>query len=98
MTSTAPAVHLRSGLRAAGYSDDEVRQRVRAGELGVVRRGAYVDGALPDDHGARSRVMTSGCDPRLIGAAISRAIQGATSERDGFGHPSSVRGARRRRP
>lgn len=70
MTSTAPAVHLRSGLRAAGYCDDEVRQRVRAGELGVVRRGAYVDGALPGDHGERHLTAVRAASEQLCADAV----------------------------
>lgn len=47
-------IWLRPGLLAEGFSEDEVRGLLRAGELTAVRRGAYVVGSsLPDDRHAR---------------------------------------------
>ena len=64
-------------------------QPVDGDEVGSLTRERHAVG--PDDNGARSRVVASGRDPRFIRAAISGAIQRSSGERDGFGHPSSVR-------
>ncbi len=40
-----------------GWSDDELGRRVRVGELGRLRRGAYVNGVLPDDAAAVHRLL-----------------------------------------
>ena len=48
-TVELPGLSPRSHLLAAGFTDDEVRRLVRAGRLTPLRRGIYVDGALPDD-------------------------------------------------
>jgi hypothetical protein len=44
-----PELTLRPQLLAAGFSDDELRRLVRTGRLTPVRRGAYVQGGVPDD-------------------------------------------------
>ncbi len=44
-------LHRAAGLRAAGYSDDDIRRLLRSGVLTPVRRGAYVEGS-PDDRDA----------------------------------------------
>ena len=48
------------------------------------------DAPGPDEDGARPRIASSGFEPDLIGAAVGRAIDDATGERDGLAHPSSV--------
>jgi hypothetical protein len=40
-----------------GWSDDELGRLVRTGELGRLRRGAYVNGLLPDDAAAVHRLL-----------------------------------------
>ena len=40
-----------------GWSDDELGRLVRIGELGRLRRGAYVNGVLPDDAAAVHRLL-----------------------------------------
>jgi hypothetical protein len=41
----------------SGWSDDELGRLVRAGELGRLRRGAYVNGLLPNDAAAVHRLL-----------------------------------------
>ena len=41
----------------SGWSDDELGRLVRAGELGRLRRGAYVNGLLPDDSASVHRLL-----------------------------------------
>lgn len=48
-----PSLHLRSELRAAGFSLAELRRMLASGELRPVRPGAYVHGQLPTEAEAR---------------------------------------------
>ena len=48
-----PVLLSRTELRAAGYSDRELRQLLRTGDLSSVRRGSYLRGAPPKDAEAR---------------------------------------------
>ncbi|NEK85523.1 type IV toxin-antitoxin system AbiEi family antitoxin domain-containing protein [Blastococcus saxobsidens] len=48
-----PPVRLRRDALATGWSDAELARALRAGELTRLRRGAYVDGALPTAPAAR---------------------------------------------
>jgi hypothetical protein len=54
---TEPALLLRQDAVRAGWSDDELARLARAGALTRLRRGAYVDGVLPDDAAARHRLL-----------------------------------------
>jgi hypothetical protein len=57
--SLEPAVHLhlrRDAVRE-GWSDDELSRLVRTGELGRLRRGAYVDSTLPLDAATTHRLL-----------------------------------------
>lgn len=78
MGISAPSVHLRAGLRAAGYGDDEVRALLRRGELATVRRGAYVSGPLSDDaavrHLAQIRAASEQLDPGAVVSHLSGAV------------------------
>jgi hypothetical protein len=70
MGTSAPVVHLRQGLRVAGYGDDEVRALLRRGELATVRRGAYVSGPLPDDNCVRHRAEIRAASRQLCADAV----------------------------
>ena len=67
-----PMLLSRSQLRAVGYSDGELRQLLRTGELTAVRRGSYLRGAPPDDAEARHAVAARAALDHLgPGAACS---------------------------
>jgi hypothetical protein len=53
----APELHLRRDAVREGWSDDELSRLVRTGELGRLRRGAYVHGTLPVDAAARHHLL-----------------------------------------
>jgi hypothetical protein len=53
----APELHLRRDAVQDGWSDDELGRLVRTGELGRLRRGAYVNGTLPMDAAATHRLL-----------------------------------------
>lgn len=48
---------LRRNALERGWSDDELARRARGGELSRLRRGAYVDGALPQNEADRHRLL-----------------------------------------
>jgi hypothetical protein len=52
-----PELQLRRDAVRSGWSDDELGRLVRAGELGRLRRGAYVNGVLPSDAAAIHRLL-----------------------------------------
>jgi hypothetical protein len=52
-----PELHLRRDAVRDGWSDDELGRLVRAGQLGRVRRGAYVAGPIPRDITVRHRLL-----------------------------------------
>jgi hypothetical protein len=53
----APSLHLRRDAVREGWSDKELGRLVRAGELGRLRRGAYVNGTLPSDAAASHALL-----------------------------------------
>lgn len=60
MTDAAPPppeLRLRRDAVRSGWSDDESGQLVRAGDLARLRRGAYVNGVLPDDVAGVHRLL-----------------------------------------
>ncbi len=58
MSASEPApLHLRRDAVRDGWSDDELSRLVRTGELSRLRRGAYVNGTLPADVGAKHRLL-----------------------------------------
>ncbi len=71
-------MHFRQLLLAAGYGDDEVRRMVRAGSLRPIRRGAYVEGPLPDTpevrHALLVRVAVEGLSPDVVVSHVSAAV------------------------
>jgi hypothetical protein len=68
----------RRELLGAGFAADEVRQRVRAGELVPVRRGAYARGALPsvpeELHLLRVRAALPDLAPEVVVSHVSAAV------------------------
>lgn len=71
-------IRWRRDLLAAGFAEHEVRQRVRAGELVGVRRGAYlVGGALPGSMEARHLVQIRAALPGLAADAVVSHVSAA---------------------
>jgi hypothetical protein len=52
-----PLLHLRRAALVDGWSDGELARLTRSGAWNRVRRGAYVDGELPDRASARHRLL-----------------------------------------
>jgi len=73
-----PSLLLRRDAVREGWSDDELARLARAGELTRLRRGAYVDGVLPDDAAARHRLLVratlSGCRLPAVVSHQSAAV------------------------
>lgn len=67
-----------SGLRAAGYTDDEVRRMLRGAAFSPVRRGSYVCGPLPDDaamrHAVAVRAAVADLAPGAVVSHVSAAV------------------------
>ncbi|HYH32013.1 MAG TPA: type IV toxin-antitoxin system AbiEi family antitoxin domain-containing protein [Pseudonocardia sp.] len=72
-----PDLTLRPQLLAAGYSDDELRRLVRAGLLTPVRRGIYVQGAVPADVLARHLLHVRAAMGELAGDAVVSHVSAA---------------------
>jgi hypothetical protein len=68
--SDARSLILRRTAVAAGYSDDELAALVRRDEWVRVRRGAYLDGLLPDDVVERHRLLVSATLAALRRSAV----------------------------
>jgi hypothetical protein len=60
----------RPHLRAAGYTDAELRRLRCTGELSSVARGAYTSGALPEDAAARHLLAVRAALRRLCGEVV----------------------------
>jgi hypothetical protein len=71
------ALHLRSRMLAAGWSDDEVRRLLRIGDLSRVRRGSYVLGPLPDEPVRRHRIAITAAVEALGDAAVVSHLSAA---------------------
>ncbi|WP_028937478.1 hypothetical protein [Pseudonocardia spinosispora] len=63
------ALHRRRGLLDAGFTDAELRQLRKTGELTMIRRGNYLAGPEPDDDADRHRL--------LVGASLGELAHGA---------------------
>lgn len=72
-----PDLSVRSQLLAAGFTDDEVRRLVREGRLSPVRRGVYVQGALPDDILARHVLQVEAALRALADDAVVSHVSAA---------------------
>jgi predicted transcriptional regulator of viral defense system len=67
----------RRELLAAGYEPDEVRQRLRTGELVKIRPGAYVGDALPRAPEERHRLAVRAAVPDLAAEAVISHVSAA---------------------
>jgi hypothetical protein len=67
----------RAQLHAAGYSDRELRQLLRRGELTPVRRGSYLRGAPPDRAPARHALAARAALDRLAAGAVCSHVTAA---------------------
>lgn len=64
-------------MRADGFSDDEVRRRLRAGDLTAVRRGTYVAGAPPEGAAARHAIAAVAAMDHLADGAFCSHVTAA---------------------
>ena len=71
-----PMLHRAAGLRAAGYSDDDIRRLLRSGVLTPVRRGAYTDGS-PDDRDAGHALLLQAALAELGPGAVASHVSAA---------------------
>ncbi|WP_219412967.1 hypothetical protein [Pseudonocardia nigra] len=74
-------VFFRPELRAAGFTEDEVRRMMRVGELIPVRRGAYAAGALPDNPDARHALLVHAAMDGLSHQAVVSHVSAAVLHR-----------------
>jgi hypothetical protein len=72
-----PELLSRTQLRAAGYSDVELRRLLLAGELVAVRPGSYLRGAPPDDPRIRHLVLARATLGRLGAGAVASHVTAA---------------------
>jgi hypothetical protein len=71
-------IHRRGQLLAEGYTDSEVRRKVRSGEIVVVRRGTYVaEGDVPRAPGERHALDVRAAVPRLASDAVVSHVSAA---------------------
>jgi hypothetical protein len=71
MTENTPdRLVLRRDAVGAGWTDDELARLVRRGDWTRLRRGAYLDGALPKSLAARHQLLIRATLPRLGRAAV----------------------------
>ena len=75
------AVVLRRELLAEGYTDQQIRARVRSGDLARIRHGAYVDGELwrrldqPGRHRLLIRAVLKRAHPATVVTHASGAVE-----------------------
>lgn len=67
----------RPWLRAAGFSDDELRRALRDGDLTPLRRGAYVAGAPPEFADDRHRLLVRAAREQLVPHAVFSHVSAA---------------------
>lgn len=72
-----PTLLSRPALRAAGFSDTELRKLLRTGELTSVRPGRYVRGRPPDDAARRHLVAARAALDRLADGALCSHVTAA---------------------
>src|SRR5687768_14934167 len=70
-------LHHAGQLRAAGYTADEVHRMLRSGALTAVRRGAYVEGARPEDAALHHELLVRAAVAELDGAAVVSHVSAA---------------------
>ena len=69
-------LHRAAGLRAAGYSDDDIRRLLRSGVLSPVRRGAYAE-SPPDDRDAGHALLVQAALAELGPGAVASHVSAA---------------------
>ena len=67
----------RATLRAAGYSDGELRQLLRTGQLTSVRPGSYLRGTPPPDAAVRHAVQARAALDQMADGAVCSHITAA---------------------
>lgn len=72
-----PQLHLRARLRAAGYTDDELRRMLRSGHLVPVRRGCYLDSALPVEPAQHHALSVAAAVVQLAPEAVVSHVSAA---------------------
>ena len=70
-------LHRAGQLRAAGYTADEVHRMLRSGALTAVRRGAYVEGARPEDAALHHELLVRAAVAELDGSAVVSHVSAA---------------------
>lgn len=70
-------LQFRPRMRAAGYSDKELRRMVRTGQLSTVRPGAYLRGAPPEHGEARHVLRVRAAVAQLSGDAVVSHVSAA---------------------
>ena len=70
-------LHRAGQLRAAGYTAGEVHRMLRSGALTAVRRGAYVEGARPEDAALRHALLVRAAVAELDGSAVVSHVSAA---------------------
>lgn len=93
-------LHRRSDLLGAGYTDAEIRRRLRGGELNRVRPGAYLAGTAPEDDLARhltlARATAAVLSPDAVLSHVSAAVvHGLAVWGVPLGHVHATRNRRR---
>ena len=75
------AVVLRCELLADGHTDQQIRARLKAGELHRIRHGAYIDAGLwdslsaADQHRVRVRAVLKRAHPSTVVTHVSAAVE-----------------------
>ena len=75
------SIHLRSELLDDGFSDKELRRFRRCGQLGTIRRGAYVHGPPPDDVVERHLLLVRAALAHLSSEAVVSHVSAAVLHR-----------------
>ena len=70
-------LHRAGQLRAAGYTADQVHRMLRSGALTAVRRGAYVEGARPEDAALHHELLVRAAVAELDGSAVVSHVSAA---------------------
>ncbi|WP_433275095.1 type IV toxin-antitoxin system AbiEi family antitoxin domain-containing protein [Pseudonocardia xinjiangensis] len=78
MQRESPALVVRPGLLAAGFTDEELRRWRAQGRLVTVRPGVYIQAARPDDpaarHGLAIRAAVQQIAPGAVMSHVSAAV------------------------
>jgi hypothetical protein len=72
-----PKLYALPRLRAAGYTDAEVRRMQRTGDLTRLRSGIYIAGAMPDDEAARHALLVRAALEQLSADVVVSHVSAA---------------------